>query len=123
MRGVLLGQWPPLHQAEDVFTAGDALYLTQNALGQLLDRASRNTKPSTLRLVLGKLTSIGRAESGANLPRPLRTRGTRTTEDRRRYVVVPLGLLESYAEHAGLELDTPRCAVYDDQGALLHAAR
>ena len=68
VRGVLMGQWPPLHQAEDVFTAGDALYLTQNALGQLLDRASRNTKPSTLRLVLGKLTSIGRAESGAKLP-------------------------------------------------------
>lgn len=123
VRGALLGYWPPVHQAEDVFVAGADLYVTKNALGALIDRATRNAKASTLRRVLDKLTSIGRATSGHKLPRPLRTRGARTTIDERRYVGVPLDLLESYAEHQGLELDRPACAVYNlDTGALVTAA-
>lgn len=121
VRGCLVGHWAPLHQDEAVFIAGTALYVTQAVLAAVVAKQAGFNKQSTLRRVLGKLTSIGRAEAGAKLPRALRSRGTRT-DDERRYVVVPLDLLTLYAEHLGIEVDSPACAAYTVDGALLHPA-
>lgn len=123
VRGVLIGQWPPLHADESVMISGRTLYITQAAFGACLEKQAKHLKGSAMRKVLGKLTSVGRAEDKVQLPRALRTRGKRTAEDRRRYVAVPLDLVELYAEHLGIEVDTAACAEYDDAGNEKRQAR